>query len=66
MESEINRFEEFEAYKAGRAFRMRVSQHILTTIAGAKEFSLADQLPLALSQQIITLTGCPKPLAPIN
>lgn len=44
MESEIKTFEELEAYKANRAFRMHIFQHIMPSIISAKEFNLADQL----------------------
>lgn len=44
MTNELKTYEDLEAYKAARAFRVFISQHITPVLLDAKEFDLLNQL----------------------
>lgn len=44
MKDEINTFEDLEAYKAARVFRVFISQFITPLLITAKEFDLLNQI----------------------
>ena len=44
METEIKTFEDLEAYKACRAFRMFIFKEVTSILLTTKEYNLADQI----------------------
>jgi four helix bundle protein len=44
METEIKTFEDLEAYKASRVFRVFISKEVTPLLLSAKEYNLADQI----------------------
>ena len=44
MEKTVNGFEELEAYKASREFRIYISKHVTSELLQQKDFGLADQI----------------------